>query len=432
MKLELESSAFDASTTKTSETGLAPLRIAFLSYRSDPKVGGQGIFVHQVAAALARRGHIVSIISGPPYPIVPVGVRLVPVPSLDLYAQPHLGRRALRPRHFRSRTDLQEFFGHHSGKFMEPKTFGSRAKRYLRANAQEYDVVLDNQSLSDALPMIARSGLPVVGIVHHPIHNDRRLALAAEPRCGRRWLIRRWYSFLPMQERVARALDNVIVVSETAGRDACAELGVRPEALHVVPPGVDKSYFRPRPEVARHVARLVSTASADVPLKGLRFLLEAFGVLARTRPELELVLVGQPRAEDTVRYIAELGVGEQLRFVQNLSTEEMACLFASATICVTPSLYEGFGLPAAEAMACGTCVIVTDGGALPETVGDAGVVVPRGDAKRLAQAIGDLLDDPAERARLGAAGLVRADQRYSWDLLAARYETILRGALAQC
>ena len=88
-----------------------PLRIAFLSYRSDPRVGGQGVYLSQAAAALARRGHKVDILSGPPYPDVPEGVRLIKLPSLDLYNQPHNGHRALRWRHLLSWTDTAEDFG---------------------------------------------------------------------------------------------------------------------------------------------------------------------------------------------------------------------------------------------------------------------------------------------------------------------------------
>lgn len=411
------------------EAAPRPLRIAFLSYRSDPRVGGQGVFVRHAAAALARAGHRVTVLSGPPYPELPKAVALQPIPSLDLFAQPLLGRYALRPRHLTSWTDTAEYFGHVSGKFMEPWSFGRRAARWLAAHRDRFDVVLDNQCLADGLLAIEEAGLPVVGIVHHPIHRDLELALAAEPDWGKRWLLRRWYSFLAMQERVAPKLRRVLTVSEASRRDIAAHLGVAAGRITVIPNGVD-AVFRAQPEVARHPARLVTTASADVPLKGLCYLLEAFAALAPVRPELELVVVGKPREGATADLVRELGLGARLRFVSGLSDGELSALFASATIAVTPSLYEGFGLPAAEAMACGAPVVVTDGGALPEVVGEAGVIVPAGDATALADALAALLDDPARRERMSAAGLERA-RRYDWDVLAERYGAVLAEA-TQC
>jgi glycosyltransferase involved in cell wall biosynthesis len=405
-----------------------PLRIAFLSYRSDPRVGGQGVFLSRAAAALARRGHEVDLISGPPYPEVPSGVRLVKIPSLDLYAKPHHGHRALRWRHLLSWTDSAEYFGHLSGAFMEPYTFGRRAARYLKRRLGDYDVVLDNQSLAGGLIDIARSGLPVVGVIHHPVRRDMELALAAAKGWGMRLLIRRWYAFLAMQERVAPRLDRVIVVSEASRRDAARYLGVEPGRSTAIPLGVDAEVFHPAPFAARHPARLVTTASADTPLKGLKFLIEAYGALLAARPALELVVVGRLREGPTAELLDGMGLRDKVRFEHDLSGAQMASLFGAATICVTPSLYEGFGLPAAEAMACGAPVVVTDGGALPEVVGEAGVVVPAGNAAALAEAIGALLDDPERRRRLGAAALERARSAFSWDRVAAQYEEILAEA----
>lgn len=410
------------------EAAPTPLRIAFLSYRSDPRVGGQGVFVRHVAGALARAGHQVTVLSGPPYPDLPEGVALQAVPSLDLFAQPKLGRWSLRPRHLRSWTDTGEYLAHVSGKFMEPWSFGRRAARWLAAHRDRFDVALDNQCLADGLLDIEAAGLPVVGIIHHPIHRDLHLALAAEPDWGKRWLLKRWYGFLPMQERVAPRLRRIVTVSEASARDIVRHLGVARERITVVPAGVDKT-FGPQPQVERLPNRLVTTASADVPLKGLRFLLEAFATLAPTRPQLELVVVGKLREGPSADLVERLGLGERLRFVSGLTDAELAALFASATVAVTPSLYEGFGLPAAEAMACGAPVVVTDGGALPEVVGEAGVVVPAGDAPALADALAALLDDPVRRARLSAAGLARAE-RYDWDALAGRYGEVLMEAMA--
>ncbi|HEY2051024.1 MAG TPA: glycosyltransferase family 4 protein [Caulobacteraceae bacterium] len=405
-----------------------PLRIAFLSYRSDPRVGGQGVFVSRVAQALADRGHAVDIVSGPPYPEVPRGVGLAPIPSLDLYAQPHHGHRALRWRHLLSWSDTVEYFGHLAGAFMEPYTFGRRASAWLRHHGANYDVVLDNQSLSSGLLSIERAGLPVVGVIHHPVRRDLEFALEAEPRWGMRRLLRQWYSFLRMQERVAPRLRRVIVVSEASRRDVSRYLKVDPARAAAIPLGVDREIFRPTPFETRRPARLVTTASADTPLKGLRYLLQAFAPLAVERPLLELVVVGRLREGPTTELLDSLRLRERVQFRHDLPAEAMGELFGEATICVTPSLYEGFGLPAAEAMSTGAPVVVTDGGALPEVVGEAGVVVPAGDAEALRFAIAGLLDDPSRRRRLGAAAAARAEARFSWARVAEQYEEILLDA----
>jgi glycosyltransferase involved in cell wall biosynthesis len=407
-----------------------PLSIAFLSYRSDPRVGGQGIFASRVAQALASRGHAVDILSGPPYPEVPPGVRLVRIPSLDLYAQPHHGHRALRWRHLLRWSDTAEYFGHLSGAFMEPYTFGRRAAAWLSRRAADYDVVLDNQSLASGLLSIERAGLPMVEVIHHPVRRDLEFALSAEPRWGMRLLIRQWYAFLRMQERVAPRLKRVIVVSEASRRDVARYLKVDPRRSTAVPLGVDPEVFRATPFTTRHPARLVTTASADTPLKGLRYLLQAYAALAAERPALELVVVGRLREGPTTELLESLGLSDRVQFRSDLSGEAMGALFGEATICVTPSLYEGFGLPAAEAMATGAPVVVTDGGALPEVVGEAGVIVPAGDADALRTAIAELLDDPARRRRLGAAAAARAQASFSWSRVAERYEGILREAAA--
>jgi glycosyltransferase involved in cell wall biosynthesis len=409
----------------------APLRIAFLSYRSDPRVGGQGVFLAQAAQALVRRGHQVDVLSGPPYPDPVEGVRLIKLPSLDLYNQPHDGHRALRWRHLTSWTDTAEFFGHLSGKFMEPWSFGRRAARYLRDHRADYDVVLDNQSLASGLLDIRRAGLPVVGVIHHPIRRDLELALAAEPAWGMRWLKRRWYGFLAMQEHVAPRLDQVIVVSQASGRDVAKLLGVTARAMSVIPLGIDQEVFRPLPDISRRRNRLLTTASADVPLKGLAYLIEAYSDLRKTRPDLELVVIGKLREGPTAELIDSLGLAGQVQFISDLTREQVVEEYAKATLCITPSLYEGFGLPAAEALCCGAPVVVTDGGSLPEVVGDAGVVVRKADAGALAHAIGQLLDDPDRRIEMMAAGRRRAREHFSWARAAEAYETVLRRAMAR-
>lgn len=406
------------------------LRIALLSYRSDPRVGGQGVFTSNIARALAARGHHVKILSGPPYPEVPEGVTLQKLPSLDLFAQPLLGRYALRPRHLKSWTDTAEYFGHVSGKFMEPWSFGRRAANWLRREASRFDVVLDNQCLASGLLDIDRH-LPVVAVIHHPIRRDLEMQLAAEPDWKKRLLTRRWYGFVPMQERVARALKNIVTVSSASASDIAQCMGVDQGRIRVVPLGVDQDTFAPRGEALdSQPLRIVTTSSSDVPLKGLRHLLAAFEKLVPDWPELELVVVGKPREGPTRDLARKLEAQGRLRFVSGLTNSALADLYASATLCVTPSLYEGFGLPAIEAMACGTPVVVTDGGALPEVVGDAGMVVRAGCGDALRMAIDGLLRDSEQRAAMAAAGLARVRERYCWERVGEAYEALLLEAIA--
>lgn len=428
----------DFVSADTGPTGETPLRIALLSYRSDPKVGGQGIYVDYAARALARRGHQVDVISGPPYPMFlpdtfpPTGrINLIKLPSLDLYAQPHNGHFALRPRHLKSWTDIYEYLSHLSGKFIEPLTFMRRAAKYLRARPGQYDVVFDNQTLAYGLLDIAKAGIPTVGAIHHPITQDLKLSLESADGWRARWLIRRWYTFLKMQKQVARRLDDIIVVSSSTSDDIVRDFGVDPDNISVIPLGIDQDVFRPRRSVHRNPNLLISAASADVPLKGQRYLVEAYAKLLETRPELELTVIGRPRKGPTTAIAERLGIRDRIRYIHDLTHDEMAEAYCSAAIAVTPSLYEGFGFPAAEAMASGTPVIVTDGGALPEVVGEAGVIVPKGDAVALANAISDLLDDPARQAELSQAGITRAADLYHWDRVAKSYEHVFRQAIAR-
>ena len=412
----------------------APLRVAILSYRSDPKVGGQGVYVDYLSSALAEAGASVDVISGPPYPELSGPVRLIKLPSLDLYAQPNNGHYALRPRHLLSPTDTYEYFGHLSGKFVEPYTFGQRAFAYLKQRQHDYDVVLDNQSLSTGvLKLATKLKMPLTTIIHHPITHDLRLALDAAPDWGHRALVRRWYDFHKMQMRVARQLPVVTCPSEHAKADIVTEFGVEPDRIIPIPLGVDQSTFRPSTRTQRKPMRLITTASADTPLKGLHILVEAYHQVLQTLPETELVVIGKLRKGLARTTLRKFDLEDRVQFKSDLTREELAEEFRQATIAVTPSLYEGFGLPAAEAMSCGTPVIVTDGGALPEVAGDAGVVVPKDNPSALSAAILAMLQSPDYQSSVAAACLGRAKTTFSWDTIAPRYlEFFERAIQDQC
>jgi glycosyltransferase involved in cell wall biosynthesis len=412
------------------------VRIALLSYRSKPHCGGQGVYVRHLSRELARLGHDVEVLSGPPYPELdpaPAGsLTLTRVPSLDLYREPD-PFRVPHWREFRSAVDVLEFALMSTAAFPEPLTFSLRARRLLasRPAAELPHVVHDNQTLGYGILGMVRDGLPVVATFHHPISVDRRLDLASASTASKRFTTRRWYSFLRMQRRVARRLPALLTVSENSRTDIGREFGVPLDRLTVVPVGVDPDVFVP-PTVARVPGRIVATASADVPLKGLVPLLEALAKL-RTERDVELVVVGRATEGGPVaQALDRLGLTTSVRFVTGISEEELVALFGSAQVGVVPSLYEGFSLPAIELLACATPLVATTAGALPEVVGPDGETalhVPPGDPEALAARIAELLDDPELAARLGRAGRERVVEHFTWRSVAEQTVAWYRASL---
>jgi glycosyltransferase involved in cell wall biosynthesis len=399
------------------------VRIALLSYRTKEHCGGQGVYIRHLSRGLVELGHDVEVFSGQPYPDdLDPRVALTRVPSMDFFREPDPFRTP-HLREFGSATDVLEYAVTLTGCFAEPLTFGLRAAKLLKHRADDFDIVHDNQSLGYGLLAIMRRRMPLAATVHHPISRDRRVDLAAATSWRRKLSVSRWYGFVPMQARVARRIPIVLAVAGTSAADSVEDFDLDPGQMRVVPLGVDTELFAPSDH--RVPGRIVAIASADRPLKGVVHLLEA---LAKMRTEhdvhLELVSHLEPGGA-TERRIAELGIADAVHVVSGISDEELAALLASAEIMCVPSLYEGFSLPTVEAMSCGTPVVATRAGALPEVVGtdeagtsECAVLVEPGDAEALATAIRGLIESPATRARLGAAGRRRALERYSWTAVA--------------
>ena len=411
-----------------------PLRIAYLMYRGNPHSGGQGVYTRHLTRELVALGHEVTVFSGQPYPVLDPGVDFVAVPSLDLYREPD-PFRVPHLREFRDRVDALEFALMCTAGFPEPLTYSLRARKVLAERKGDFDIVHDNQCLGTGLLGVMKDGWPLIATLHHPITVDRDLELAEAKTVRRRLTLRRWYGFLKMQMRVAAAIPRIITVSESSKRDIAAQMGVPVERMAVVPVGVDHTRFRPLPHIERVHGRIMTTASADVPLKGLVPLLEAVAK-ARTERHAELVVIGKPRRESRVgETIDRLGLRDSVEFVSGVSDERIVELYAEAEVAVVPSLYEGFSLPAIEAMACGVPLVATTGGALPEVVGtdgDTGLLVPPGDVGALAAALGRALDDPELRARLAAAGRSRVLDRFTWKRTAEGTVEQYRSVLGAC
>jgi glycosyltransferase involved in cell wall biosynthesis len=407
----------------------APLSLAYLTYRGKPHVGGQGIYSRHLTKALVDLGHSVEVLGGQPYPVVDERIALTKLPSLDIFNDAYPGRFPAywELKHWEDWVEVLQFS---SGTFPEPLAFSLRAWSELRRRADQFDLVHDNQCLGYSILSIEKK-IPTIVTLHHPITKDRELEMSHAPNWRKRMSVGRWYSFVKMQGRVASRMPRIVVVSENSITDINKDMGVSRDRMRLVPVGVDPDLFKPLPHIERRPGRLVTTASADVALKGLSYLLEAVAKL-RTERDVTLTIIGKPKPGASMDLIDKLGLRDSIEFVSGVPDERIVELYAEATLAVVPSLYEGFSLPAIEAMATGICLVATDGGALPEVTGNDGDTVLQciaGDADALAATIRRGLDDADLRARIGDAGRRRVVERWSWrhcaQLTVEQYREVL-------
>ena len=396
----------------------APLKLAYLTYRGKPHVGGQGVYTRHLTKALVDLGHTVEVFGGQPYPVLDERIPLHKLPSLDLWNDHYPGRF---PGYWEIKTkgDVAEVLTHLKGTFGEPLGFSVRIREELRRRKGDFDLVHDNQCLGYGILGVEKM-MPTIVTLHHPITRDRALEMEHAKNWWKRRSIGRWYNFVKMQGRVASRMPRVVVVSENSIKDIHADMGVSLDRMRLVPVGVDPDLFTPMPHVQRQPGRLITTASADVALKGLSYLLEAMAKL-RTERDIRLTIIGKPREGASADLIDRLGLRPYIDFVSGVPDERIVELYAEAELAVVPSLYEGFSLPAIEAMCTGICLVATDGGALPEVTGRDGDTVLQcraGDVESLSAALRRGLDDAELRARVGAAGRQRVVERWSWKYCA--------------
>jgi glycosyltransferase involved in cell wall biosynthesis len=382
-----------------------PLRIAYLTYRGKPHVGGQGVYTRHLTKALLDLGHEVEVFGGQPYPVLDERITLTKLPSLDLFNDHYPGRFPAFWE-FKTREDFLEVGVFSTGVFPEPLAFSARVNRHLAPRAAEFDLIHDNQCLGWGIKRLEKI-IPTIVTLHHPITRDRALEMAAAPNFYKRWSIGRWYSFVKMQGKVASQMPRVVVVSENSINDIHADMGVALDRMRLVPVGVDPELFTPLPHIDRKPGRLITTASADVALKGLAYLIEAMVALREEGRDISLTIIGRPKPGKSMDLIDRYNLHPHIEFVSGVSDEQIVELYAEAELAVVPSLYEGFSLPAIEAMCTGTPLVATDGGALPEVTGADGETVFRctaGDVSSLATSIRQALGQPEARAAIGTAG----------------------------
>lgn len=406
-----------------------PLRVAYLTYRGKPHVGGQGVYTRHLTKALADLGHSVEVFGGQPYPVLDDRITMHKLPSLDIFNDTYPGRV---PAYWEIKTwpDVVETARFMTGQFSEPLAFSKRALRTLTPRVNDFDLVHDNQCLGWDILKIEKL-IPTIVTLHHPITKDRELEMSHAPSRWKRRSVGRWYSFVDMQGKVASKMPRIVVVSENSITDINKDMGVSRDRMRLVPVGVDPDLFKPQSHIVRQPGRLITTASADVALKGLSYLLEAMAVLRKDR-DIRLTIIGKPRPGHSMDLIDSLGLRPHIDFVSGVTDERIVELYAEAELAVVPSLYEGFSLPAIEAMSTGICLVATDGGALPEVTGTHNETVlqcPAANAEALAAAIATGLDSAELRARIGEAGRQRVISRWTWkhcaELTVEQYREVL-------
>lgn len=395
------------------------MRICLLTYRGNMYCGGQGIYVYYLSRELQKLGHEVHIISGPPYPRVAEGVELHKLKSHSAIVSHYGNSNHAGP--VRSPVDMYELALTRIGVYTEPLTFSIRAYQKIKTlrPGVKFDVIHDNQCLGYGLTMMGRLDIPLVATIHHPICIDRE-ADFGQARSRMERLRRRWfYSFyIPMQSFVARRVDQVITVSECSAKAIERHIGIPTERIRVVYNGVDVNLFRNHNGIPKEPGSVIFVGNTEDRKKGIIHLLKALNLLRDRRPaRLTIVDGGAPETTYAPALVREYGLQEQVTIVRRLSVEELVKRYSSAEIAVVPSLFEGFGFPAAEAMACELPVITTKAGSLPELVSDGenGILVEPGDVTALAASIERLLEDGELRRRMGNVGREIAQRKFNWE-----------------
>lgn len=394
------------------------MKICLLSYRGNPYCGGQGIYVMYLARELMKLGHEVHLVVGPPYPPDMDGVIMHRISNHNYFnkkenfIKPHKPFATLQPLNF------YEFVASKFGIFPEIETFSFRAFAKLRElmKIYDFDIIHDNQSLGYGFMLIKNLGVPFLSTIHHPLTIDRQTWFEY-PSDFLLKMKRVLYYPLIMQKYVANQMDRIITVSHDAAIEINRAFAVPTDKIDVVYNGLDTDIFKPVPGVKKKKNNLIFVGNVEDRKKGVTYLLKALSV-TRNRVHLTIVDGGAPNRTFVPHWIDKFGINDRVTFTGKIPASRLMQLYSESEIAIAPSLYEGFGFPAAEAMACELPVIASTGGALPEVVGEhmkTGYLVPPRDYRALADAIDFLVENPEVRERLGKAARKRIIEIFSWE-----------------
>ena len=413
------------------------MKICFLSYRGDMYCGGQGIYLYHITNELHKMGHHIEVIAGPPYPEVAEGITLHKIKSSSTYHHniPNI-KESLKI--LSNPLDLYDYLSSRLGFFSEPMIFTIKAYFKLKELVSQgrVDIIHDNQSLGYGLLMMKSSNVPVVATIHHPVLIDKDADLAQARSFRERWSRKKFYfSFAPMQSFVSKRVDKVITVSQHAAYEINRLFGVPKNMIKVVYNGIDIDLFKRQDDTPKKPNSLIMVARTEDRKKGLLYLVQALKILLTQNRKVNLTIIDKFPDEDGYApcLINEYDLDGTVTITGRVTREELVQYYSSSEIAIVPSLYEGFGFPAAEAMSCSVPVISTRAGALPEVIGNdsAGILIPPKDPHSLAEAIKMLLDDHVYRTKIGTNARKRVEEHFTWELAA---KEILRiyGELLAC
>ncbi len=406
---------------------MSKLKIAFLSYRSDPFSGGQGIYLKNLCEALINRNHDITIFSGNPLPNVPENIRLIEIETPGYFETFTFKERVkIFSQLSKSRMDYLDFFETCTGTFTEPIFFGERlsANKTFAEEAHTFDIFHDNQSLSNYPKIINRR---LITTLHHPIHIDRDIDLEMEKDFFMRIAIRRWYSFLGFQKNNIKNIKSIISPSESSKSDIKKFFNCPEEKINVIWNGIDLSDHKLSTRVGFN-ANLVTIISSDVPMKNLKTIIKAIALVSNEIPDIKLTIIGDLR-KGNEELIKKLDLRNNIVFKNKLTRSELVKTLNNSDIGISGSLYEGFGFPLVEMISTGLPVIVSNKGSLPELAGNAGLMFDATSPSDLADKIRDLVNENDLRQKLIDNAKIRRDDFFGWDEYAKRLETVYRSII---
>ena len=403
---------------------MSSLKIALLSYRSDPFSGGQGIYIKNISEALHNKGHEITIFSGNPLPEVNKAIKVVRIETPGFFETfDSLERLKIFTSLEKNRLNFMDFFETFTGTFTEPVFFGERLvkNKYFQETVDEFDIFHDNQSISSYPETVLKK---LVTTLHHPIHVDKEIDLASEKSFLSRLSIKRWYSFLNFQKKNLKAVKKVISPSLSSKNDICHYFDYPSKNISVIWNGInlDDCKFHQRESFN---ANFVTIISADVPMKNLKTVLKALYLLKQEGINAKLTIVGDLR-EDNNKLIDRLGLTKEITYKSKLPRKQLIQSLNNADIGIAPSKYEGFGFPLVEMIATGLPVIVSDKASLPELAGNAGLIFNSSDSNDLKEKMKELIENAELRNKVTENSKLRRDDFFGWDEYAKKLEDLYK------